>query len=315
MVNMSEMLFRRHARNPVLHRGNWPYQVNTVFNPGAAMVDSEVLLLVRVEDRRGISHLTVARSLDGASGWRIDPSPVLQPETSRDEWGVEDPRIVWIPEKSMWGVTYTEYSRSGPAVGLALTADFKTFDRIVVDLGPPGKSADKDAALFPTRIDGRWAMIHRPEVNNTADMWISFSDNLREWTDSTPFLLAREGPWWDAGKIGLSPPPLETPDGWLTMYHGVKHTPAGSIYRLGLALLDLENPKKVLYRADEWVFGPEAQYEMFGDVGNVVFPCGWFADDDTVYMYYGAADTAVALATANLSELLDFVKQYAVRGA
>lgn len=308
MGNVPEMLFRRHARNPVLHRGNWPYQVNTVFNPAAAMVDGEVLLLVRAEDRRGISHLTVARSPDGVTGWRIEPAPALGPETSRDEWGVEDPRITWIPEKSAWGVTYTEYSRSGPAVGLALTSDFKSFDRMAISLGPSDKLADKDAALFPTRIDGRWAMIHRPEVNGTADMWISFSDDFHEWTDSAPFLLAREGPWWDAGKVGLSPPPLETPDGWLTMYHGVKHTPAGSIYRLGLALLDLEDPRKVLRRADEWVFGPEAQYEMFGDVGNVVFPCGWFADDGTVYMYYGAADTAVALATANLSELLDFVK-------
>ncbi len=309
MGNVPEMLFRRHARNPVLHRGNWPYQANSVFNPAAAMVDGEVLLLVRVEDRRGISHLTVARSPDGANGWRIEPAPALGPQASRDEWGVEDPRITWMPEKSMWGVTYTEYSRSGPAVGLALTPDFKSFDRTAVSLGPDGKSADKDAALFPTRIDGRWAMIHRPEIDGTADIWISFSDDLREWTDSAAVLRAREGPWWDAGKVGLSPPPLETPDGWLTMYHGVKRTPAGSIYRLGLALLDIDDPTKVLHRADEWVFGPEAQYEMFGDVGNVVFPCGWFAIDDTVCMYYGAADTSVALATACLPELLDFVKQ------
>ena len=117
---------------------------------------------------------------------------------------------------------------------------------------------DKDAALFPRRIDGRWAMIHRPSpLRGGAHMWISFSPDLRHWGDHTLLLEARDGAWWDAGKIGLGPPPLETPDGWLVLYHGVHATGDGPIYRVGLALLDLEDPRIVLHRTDEWVFGPD----------------------------------------------------------
>ena len=302
-------LFRRHSRNPILHRGNWPYQVNSVFNPAAAMVDGEVLLLVRAEDRRGLSHLTVARSANGVSGWRIDSTPVVLPETSRaDEWGVEDPRLTFLAERGEWAAVFTEYSRSGPQLGIALTSDFRRFDRISPRIGPEGKTGDKDAAILSRKVGGRWAMIHRPHIDDTSDMWISFSDDLATWTDSERFMRAREGVWWDAGKIGLSPPPLETPDGWLTMYHGARSTPGGCLYRVGLSLLDLDDPRKLLCRTDEWVFGPDTEYETRGDVGNVVFPCGWVAHDDMVFMYYGAADTCVALASASLAEMLKFVK-------
>jgi len=272
-------------------------------------VGNEVVLLVRAEDRRGISHLTVARSTDGVSGWRVEPQPSLLPATTdRDSWGLEDPRVTWLADEGKWIVVFTEYSDDGPRLGMALTPDFCSFDRIVPHVGPEGKDADKDAAVLPHKVGGRWALIHRPQIGGTADMWMSFSDDLKEWTDSVRFMRARGGALWDAGKIGLSPPPLETPDGWLALYHGAKRTPAGCIYRAGLALLDLDDPRTVLCRASEWVFSPEAPYEMAGDVGMVVFPCGWFADGDTVFLYYGAADTCVGLATASLSELIKFVK-------
>ncbi|HEX5014348.1 MAG TPA: hypothetical protein VFV72_09350, partial [Candidatus Limnocylindrales bacterium] len=117
---------------------------------------------------------------------------------------------------------------------------------------------------------------------------------------------ARDGAWWDAGKIGLGPPPLETAEGWLVLYHGVHATSDGPIYRAGLALLDLEDPRVALRRTDEWVFGPVAEYEVTGDVGRVVFPCGWVVDTDAdmIQLYYGAADTVVATATARLSDVL-----------
>ena len=138
---------------------------------------------------------------------------------------------------------------------------------------------DKDAALFPRRFDGRWAMIHRPSpLRGGAHMWLSYSPDLRHWGDHKLLIEARDGAWWDAGKIGLGPPPLETPQGWLVMYHGVRVTSDGPIYRVGLALLDLEDPGKLLHRTDTWVFGPEAPYEITGDVGRVVFPCGWVHD-------------------------------------
>ena len=111
-------------------------------------------------------------------------------------------------------------------------------------------------------------------------MWISYSPDLRYWGRHRLMLEARRGAWWDANKIGLSPPPIETSRGWLVLYHGVRHTPSGCLYRLGLALFDLENPEKCLLRGDSWIFGPEAEYERHGDVDDVVFPCGYTMDPD-----------------------------------
>jgi predicted GH43/DUF377 family glycosyl hydrolase len=265
---------------------------------------------VRVEDRQGISHLTVARSHDGFGGWMIDREPTLlpSPETHPEElWGIEDPRITWLEERQCWAVTYTAYSSAGPLVSLAYTKDFRTFER----LGPVMPPEDKDAALFPVRFKERWAMLHRPVAtfaNTGAHIWISFSPDLKHWGDHRVLIPARRGAWWDANKIGLSPPPLRTPDGWLILYHGVRMTAAGCLYRLGLALLDLEDPTRVLRRTTDWVFGPREPYELGGDVPGVVFPCGWVVEDDEIRLYYGAADTSVALATANLSDVLEFVK-------
>ena len=166
---------------------------------------------------------------------------------------------------------------------------------------------DKDAALFPVRFDGRWAMIHRPSpLHGNANMWLSWSPDLRHWGDHALLLEAREGAWWDAGKIGLGPPPLETDEGWLVMYHGVHLTGDGPIYRVGLSLLDLDDPRVLLRRMDEWVFGPSAEHEVIGDVGKVVFPCGWVHDEvtDQLHLYYGAADTSIGVATARFSEVL-----------
>jgi len=305
-------LFQRHFTNPILTAADWPYAANTVFNPGAVLLaNGETLLLVRVEDRRGISHLATARSADGFAGWTVDPVPVLQPNPDlfpEEVWGVEDPRITWMPEIGKYGITYTAYSRIGPLVALALTEDFRTFDR----RGPIMPPEDKDAALFPRRLGGRWALIHRPVPHTPvakANIWLSFSPDLRHWGDHMVLLEARDGSYWDAGKIGLAPPPIETSEGWLIIYHGVRVTAAGAIYRLGLALLDHDDPCTVLHRGEEWVFGPEAPYELMGDVPNVVFPCGVVVDDatDELRMYYGASDTCVAVATAKVSELLEWL--------
>ena len=138
-------------------------------------------------------------------------------------------------------------------------------------------------------------------------MWISFSPDLKHWGDHQVLLEARDGAWWDANKVGLSLPPLLCDRGWLVMYHGVKMTASGAIYRLGLALLDRDDPRIVLRRADEWVFGPSESYERAGDVDEVVFPCGWLLDGDKLSMYYGAADSCIALATASLDELLSWL--------
>jgi len=165
---------------------------------------------------------------------------------------------------------------------------------------------DKDAALLPRRVNGNFALIHRPMQDSGAHVWVSFSPDLRNWGTHQLMLPARRGAWWDANKVGLSPPPIETPDGWLMIYHGVRHTAAGCIYRLGLALFELERPDVCLARGDSWIFGPETPYECKGDVSNVVFPCGLTVGDDgdSVYLYYGAADSCIAVATGSIRELL-----------
>ena len=305
-------LFIRHEGNPIIRPRDIPYLANSVFNAAAARVGDETVLLMRVEDRRGISHLTVARSRDGLRDWRIDPVPTLRPEPAEhpeEIWGIEDPRVTRIDELGVWAVVYTAYSRGGPLVSLATTEDFRTFDRKGVVMPPE----DKDAALFPVRFEGRWAMLHRPVPRFPgvgAHIWISFSPDMKHWGDHQILIPARKGAWWDADKVGLSPPPLRTEKGWLVLYHGVRTTAGGCIYRLGLALLDLRTPTRLLARSDEWVFTPREDYEVIGDVDKVVFPCGWVEEGDTVRLYYGGADRCIALATARVSELLAWLEDH-----
>lgn len=328
-------LFSRYDGNPVLTADDWPTEVNAVFNPAAVKFDGETLLLVRVEDRRGFSHLEVVRSADGLTGWVVEPDRSLRPdlESSAERFGIEDPRITRLGDEYM--IVYTGFSDNGPLVCLASTRDFRTYERHGV-LMPPD---DKDAALFPRTFDGRWALIHRPVTTTSiyavgvwarwlygsiktgfmrpppqhpAHIWLSWSTDLQTWNGSAVLLPARSGSWWDANKIGLSAPPLLTSEGWLLLYHGVRRTAAGAIYRLGLALLDAEQPTRVIARANEWVFTPDASYERSGDVEQVVFPCGWLLDDDgdTLRIYYGAADTSICVATASLAGVLEWLHQH-----
>lgn len=311
MSNQYTELFCRHPSNPILTAEGWPYPVNSVFNPGATLLaDGTTLLLCRVEDRRGHSHFTVARSDNGADSWRIEPRPTLlaDPEHFPEEvGGIEDPRITYLAELKKHAVVYTAFSRDGPGVALALTEDFRSFERYGVIMSPE----DKDAALLPYRIDGQWVLIHRPVSAPRAHMWVSFSPDLRHWGEHKLMLEARHGAWWDANKIGLSPPPIETRQGWLVIYHGVRQTAAGAIYRLGLALFDLRSPERCLKRSDEWFFGPQEIYEQRGDVDNVVFPCGFTiaADGDTLHLYYGAADTSIGLATGSVCAMLSWLER------
>jgi predicted GH43/DUF377 family glycosyl hydrolase len=300
-------LFHRHAANPILTSEDWPYPVNAVFNPAAAVIDGGTVLLARVEDRRGISHLTVARSSNGVDGWSIDPEPLLAPTaTVSEQWGFEDPRAVWVDELGRFVITCTAYGPAGPAVFLATTEDFTTVERHGIVRHPE----DKNAALLPHRIDGRWVLLHRPKTQfggAHGEILLSRSADLVSWSAPEEVLKPRDGAWWDSLRIGLGPPPLRTEHGWLLVYHGVKETVAGAVYRVGLALLDLDEPTRVLRRLPSWVLAPLAEYERTGDVPNVVFPCGLLHDpgNDELRLYYGAADSAICLATARLHDLLD----------
>jgi len=299
-------LFERYEGNPILTPENWPYPANAVLNPAAVKLNDETLLLVRVEDMRGFSHLTVSRSSDGFTNWQTDTEPTMEADhDSREErWGIEDPRIIWLEEQKQFAITYTSFSEGGPVVSLAITKNFKTFARLGALLPPE----DKDACLFPLRFKGRFALIHRPIVRGEAHIWISFSPDLKHWGDHRLLIRARHA-YWDCQRVGLACQPIETPEGWLLFYHGVRITSSGAIYRVGLALLDLEEPWKVLRRGDEWVLGPQEMYERIGDVNDVVFPTGAIVhkETDQLHLYYGAADCTVAVATANLSDVLSYI--------
>ncbi|MDP4198057.1 MAG: glycosidase [Bacteroidota bacterium] len=306
-----EPLFHRYAGNPILTPQKWPYRINTVFNPGATKLkDGTTLLLCRVEDHTGLSHLTVAKSRNGIDNWEIDPTPTMLPDPHNypeEMWGIEDPRITFVPELDKYVVTYVAYSIEGPGVSLAMTSDFRRFERLG-DVMPP---ENKDAVILPNRVHGRWAMIHRPSTAFGNHIWMSYSPDLIHWGGHVLALPARRGGWWDSDRIGMASPPIETPEGWIMIYHGVRNTASGKIYRLGLALFDRENPDQCLLRGDEWIFGPEERYEVDGEVKNVVFPCGQTIGDDgdTIYLYYGVCDNSIALATGSIKTLLDWLQK------
>jgi predicted GH43/DUF377 family glycosyl hydrolase len=309
-TELAAELFVRHPSNPILTAGEWPYRVNAVFNPGAALVEGETVLLARVEDRTGVSHLTAARSSSGIDGWRIDSEPLLAPDTADETevWGFEDARAVWVEELDRFAITCTAYGPAGPAVFLATTTDFSCVERH----GIVKRAEDKNAALLSERVNGKWILFHRPMNafgGSRGAIFLSRSDDLVSWSLPEPVLQPRHGAWWDSLRIGIGPPLIKTEHGWLLIYHGVKETVAGCIYRVGLAMLDLTEPTRVVSRLPDWVFAPTARYEREGDVPNAVFPCGLIADEssDAVRLYYGAADTSICLATAHLDDLIDAV--------
>jgi predicted GH43/DUF377 family glycosyl hydrolase len=300
--------FVRDPHNPLITIHDLPIAANAVFNPGATEFDGKVLLLLRIEDRQGISQIRVARSNNGIDGWRIDDKPLLEPDLPEypyEEWGCEDARVTQISSDT-WLIAYTAYSRYGPTVALATTKDFKSVRRLGTVFAP----TNKDAAIFPQQFDGIWMMLHRPVTGGQEHIWYACAHDLSHWSQPGVLLPERGGPWWDGLRIGVGAPPICTDEGWLLIYHGVKEAGNRPIYRLGLALLDLERPKRVLARASEWVFSPLAHYEQSGLLPGVVYTCGTITRGDEIWMYYGASDTAIGLAVAKTADLLEFVYKY-----
>jgi len=297
-------IFDRCRSNPILKVQDMPFPAEAVLNPGATEQGGEVVLLLRVEYATGYSSIYVARSRNGVDGWRIEKEPILAhglPEWRYEQWGCEDARVVRLEEEKCWYITYTAYSLAGPAVGLARTTDLVTAERVGLIFSPN----NKDAALFPRRFDGRWAVLHRPDAGGGVEnIWIAFSPDLVHWGEPHCVLPEGPGPAWDAQKVGAGPPPLLTKDGWLLLYHGVKLYAGQYVYRVGVALLDEKRPHKLLARSPCNIFKAMAIYEMAGLVSNVVFPTGLLLRGDELWMYYGAADTCVCLATAKLADVL-----------
>jgi len=202
VTNHYDVLLHRHASNPILTAADWPYPAHTVFNAGATRLpDGTTLLLCRVEDRSGLSHLCAARSANGVDGWVIDPEPTLLPDPihhPEELWGIEDPRITFVDELGRYAIAYTAFGKGGPGVALALTEDFRTFER----LGLVAQPDDKDAALLPRRVDGNFALLHRPMTYGHGDIWLSFSPDMRNWGGHRPVLQARRG---ERFQVGVEP--------------------------------------------------------------------------------------------------------------
>ncbi|MDY7039252.1 MAG: glycoside hydrolase family 130 protein [Chloroflexota bacterium] len=302
---MSEnLLLRRHPHNPILTAADFPRAVNSVFNAGAVKFNGQYLLLTRVEDLTGSSCLWLARSDDGIH-FTPDPEPALLPATEEpfrtiEHFSLEDARITQMGDE--YYVTYVAYSGYGSVTALARTRDFESYERVAVMTLPD----NKDVVLFPEKIGGCYAKLDRPLTRppSVGDIWISFSPDLVYWGEPRPVMTSRPRKW-DSYKVGAGAPPIKTPHGWLEIYHGVRDTASGLLYRLGVVLLALEQPWRVIGRASEAILSPVAAEDLLGNVMNVVFTCGAVLEDDgEIKIYYGAADQVMCLATAHVDELL-----------
>lgn len=299
------MEIKKFTNNPILTKADVPFRVNSIFNAGAVKFKNQYLLVCRAEMPNGRSSFVLARSNDGCK-FEIDPKPCLTPEDHGEyfeyvEWGIEDVRITEIDSK--FYLTYTGYSQNMPLVMLAETEDFINFKIH----GPITEPTNKDAALFPEKIDGSFWKMDRPSAEDSCDMWINRSPDLIHWGGFK--ILANKTPGsWEANKIGGSTPPIRTKDDWLLLYHGVRSF-GTNLYKIGAMLLDIEKPWIELGRTKEPILQPEFDYERVGDVGNVVFTNGWIIESDgSVKIYYSGADTNICVAETTVDYLLSKCK-------
>ena len=295
-------LLVRYDGNPIIELEDVPFRCNTVFNGSPIKIKDKYYLLLRVEGRQGYSFFALARSEDGLN-FTVDPDPVMLP-ASAEPWrkwethGIEDPRITLIDGK--YYVLYTAVGDYGHCIAIAQILDMQHYERIGVISGP----GNKDGVLFPKKINGLYARLDRPIGNGVGSIWISYSPDLLNWGRNELVMEPRPG-CWDSYRIGASVPPILTEEGWLEIYHGVKMTSAGPIYRTGAAMLDLENPSVVRGRSLVPLQSPRMDYERIGDVGNVVFAGGAVLEEDgELKVYYGAADTAICVAMAQIDEII-----------
>lgn len=301
---MERELFKRYKGNPILTKKDFPYSVAGVYNPGAVDFDGQTLLFVRAEDYRGYSHFTCARSKDGETNWHIDSEPTFEAKAEFKEkiFGVEDSRIVWVEKLQSFVITYVSFDTDFdgvPTLSLMKTKDFKEFER----LGRPVIPENKDGALFPRIIQGNYVLVHRPVIKGRRYIAVCSSPDLKSWYEHRIIIGPREGSWDEAG-VGLGPPPIWTPQGWLIIYHGTREKASKLIYRVGLALLDLEKIE-MTHRSEGRVFGPEKDYE--GGEDGIVFPCGCIVKNGELRIYYGANDTKIGLVIARMDQVLDYL--------
>lgn len=297
----------RYDQNPIIKR-NPVKHCSRIFNSAVIPYKDGFVGIFRADHNNGKAMLHFGRSKD-AVNWDIDEKVI----TWKDEEGkpnspnyAYDPRLVEV-EGMYYIIWCTDFG--GAAVGLGKTADFVNFIRLENPLLP----FNRNGVLFPRRINGNYYMLSRPSDNGHTpfgDIFISESPDLKYWGRHRRVMTSGGTGWWQSTKIGAGPTPIETDAGWLLFYHGVCTTCSGFVYSMGAAILDISNPARVLYRTAGFILTPEEQYETTGFVPNVIFPCATIHDAETgrIAIYYGAADTCVALAFAQVDELVEYIK-------
>lgn len=292
----------RYSHNPILEPiGTHSWESSLVFNAAAFAANNRVHILYRAMGNDNVSRIGLASSSDG---YNIDerlPLPVFSPSGEMESQGCEDPRLSLFGNSLVMAYTafgihaqHQVYQIALTSIGLDdfLARKWNWGERI---LAFPGIH-NKDAVLFPQRFNGDYVMFHRLEP----DLCIARSNDLRRWYDLKYVLGPREK-GWDSWKVGAAGPPILINEGWLLIYHGVS---IDKVYSLGAVLLDKNNPEQILYRSEEPFLKPEEDYERYGKVPNVVFSCGQVMMDGRLLIYYGGADSALCVATAELAELL-----------
>ncbi len=298
------MLVNRYPKNPILTKDDVPYPVATIHNAAVTKYKSKYVMIFRSHLFSGRSILGLAESTDGFN-FTVHQEPFMTPAEKGkfreyEEYGVEDPRITFIDGEYL--ITYSAYSRHGVRIGLAKTQDFKTVQRFSLIT-----EADyRNVVIFPEKFDGLYARLDRPHSEISPwSIWISYSPDLRYWGESK-LIMKPVQYHWDEMKIGPGAPPIKTDKGWLSIYHGVFPTMDGSVYRLGVALHELNDPSTIIAVGNQWILQPEEIYEITGYVHNVVFSCAAIPEDNgTVKIYWGGADKVMCAGTARLDDLVD----------
>ena len=296
---MKQELVKRYSGNPILTKDDVPYPVSTVHNAAVIKFSGKYIMIFRSHQLNGRSILGYAESCDGFS-FEVSPDPFMTSVNTYEEYGVEDPRIVKVEDEYL--ITYSAYSRYGVRIGLAKTKNFKDIETVSYITQPDMRNV----VIFPEKINGYYVRLDRPhsEIHKWS-IWVSYSKDLIYWGNSEVAMSPCQY-HWDEMKIGPGAPVIKTNKGWLNIYHGVFETMAGAVYRLGVALHDLEDPSKVLGIGDSWILEPEDAWERTGYVPNVVFSCAAVPEDDgTVKIYWGGADTVMCVGVANIDELVE----------
>lgn len=296
----------RSSLNPIIPRDLLPTS-NSIFNSAVVPYNGEFAGVFRCDNKCREMRIHTGKSKDGVN-WVIEEEPIKfkcdDAEVGNFVYAY-DPRVCYIDDR--YYVTWCN-SYHGPTIGVAYTYDFKEYHQLENAFLP----FNRNGVLFPRKINGKYAMLSRPsDMGHTAfgDIFYSESFDMEHWGHHR-HVMGRTGSW-QSTKVGAGPVPIETSEGWLLIYHGVLTSCNGYVYSAGAALLDINEPWKVLYRTAPYIISPQTIYECVGDVPNVVFPCAALADADTgkIAIYYGAADTVTGLAYADVDELIDYIKE------